>query len=35
MKNSHKPYEIVGVTTNNLKSLKKYIPIYKKYGVLV
>jgi hypothetical protein len=35
MKNSQKPYEIVDVTTNNLKNLKKYIPIYKKYGVLI
>ena len=35
MKNSQKPYEINGKNTNNLKSIKKYIPIYKKYGVLV
>jgi len=35
MKNNQKPYEIKGKNTSNFKSLKKYIPIYKKYGVLV
>lgn len=35
MKNNQKPYEIIGKNTSSIKSLKKYIPIYKKYGVLV
>ncbi len=35
MKNNQKPYEIIGKNTSNLKDIAKYIPIYKKYGVIV
>ena len=35
MKKKHKPYEIIGKNTSNLKNFNKYIPIYNKYGVLV
>ena len=35
MKNNQKPYEITKKNTSNLKDISKYIPIYKKYGVVV
>ena len=35
MKNNQKPYEIIEKNTSNLKNISKYIPIYKKYGVVV
>ena len=35
MKNKQKPYEIIGKKPATLKDFKKYLPIYKEYGVLV
>ena len=35
MKNHRRAYEIIGKNTSNLKDITRYIPIYKKYGVVV
>jgi hypothetical protein len=35
MNNNQKPYEILGKNTANLNNFKQYLPIYKKYGLIV
>ena len=35
MYNNQNPYEFTGKNSSNLKNFKKYVPIFKKYGVVI